>query len=128
MCQFDIVAALVITAGLVMHDANDVGEHGVAHAARRGCACAPGVEPGHGHTDDAAGDFGWEALAHDLGDDLPSPFGSVWAFNSSLARFVTASSVSSSRIRLRADANATDSAVVTPARKPRSTRSWFRQI
>ncbi len=44
-----------------------------------------------------------------LGDDLPSPFGSVCAFNSSFARFVTASSVSSSRMRLRAAVSSPDS-------------------
>ena len=91
---------------------------GVPHRPGRRAARAPRVEPRHRHPDDTAGNLDWEILAHDLGDDLPSPFGSVWALNNSLARFVTASSVSSSRMRFRAAAKSPDSTVVTPARQP----------
>src|SRR5690606_15410171 len=105
-------AGTVRLAGLGVHDTHDFCDHRVTHATCRRFAFTPRIEPRHRHPHDTADHLDREALAHDLSDDLP--FGSVWAVNNSLARFVTASSVSSSRIRWRAAANSADSTVVIP--------------
>ena len=102
--------------------ADDLQQHRVTHRPRRR-AMAPAVVARHRDAQDPAANLHRVAVSCDGSDDFETPLGSVCAFNSSLARLVTASSHSSSRIRRRAAADSTDSAVVTPGRSPRSTRS-----
>ena len=58
--------------------------------------------------------FTGQPSAAKRGDDLEAPLGSVCSLSSSQVRLVIASSVSSSRIRLRATTRSADSAVVVP--------------
>jgi hypothetical protein len=85
-------AGPVGVAGLIMHLADHLGHHGVTDRADRGLAVPLHVETRHRHANHVAGHLGGEALADYLSGDLPPPFGSDRVFNSSFARFVTASS------------------------------------
>ena len=123
----DASGAVGATGG-VMDLADDLQQHPMAHRPRRRRAPPPGVVARHRDAQDPAANLHRVAVSYDGGGDFESPFGSVWALSNSFARFVTASSVSSSRIRRRAATNSTDSAVVTPGFSPRSTRSCLRQL
>lgn len=78
-------AGSVGLAGLVVHLADDLGDHGVTDRSSGRLAMPPHVEPGHRHADHPAGHLDREAVARYLRDDLPAPFGPDWAFSNSFA-------------------------------------------
>ena len=115
--------------GLLMDLVDEISQPGVADGPSRGWAVSPLVETGFRHSKHPARHLAALPLApHDLDRFVP-PFGdTTWAFSSSLARLVTARSVSSSAMRRRAALSFSFSPDAQPGSRPRSTASWRRQL
>lgn len=127
--QLGVHAPIAVgTAGLEVDLADEISEHHVPNAALGRWPLSVFVEPGLGYTQDPAGDLYGTPFRGDHFDRRVPTFGAVSSFNNSTARWATASSVSSSRIRLFAFASSPFSALLSPDASPRSIRSCRRQL
>jgi hypothetical protein len=84
-----------------------VGQPGVAQRTFRRWPSSGHLVARHAHVQDATGDLDRVLFRGDHSDRREPPFGSTASFNNSFARRVTASSASSSAIRLRAATSST---------------------
>jgi len=114
--------------GVGVHLADDIGQPGMAGRPGRGWPAAPGVETGlRDHPAPGSKPAPAASLRPSLGWPRTVERGRLLV-SSSAARRVTASSVSSCAIRRRAAASSSFSGLLRPGNRPRSIRSWRRQV